>query len=152
MFYVWVYNPSDPDLNYITTAQVEQVESKYWNVYAWLNDDTDWSPYAGMLYEIGDVNDDGQIKISDVTALINYLMSGDASGINLGAADCNGDGQVKISDVTALISYLMNGTWLNKAPAMNAQDHTVRQNGIHRRDLPDMTRLELEPPVKKRGK
>jgi len=59
----------------------------------------------------GDVNGDDQIKIGDVTALINYLMSGNASGINLQAADCNQDGQVKIGDVTALISYLMNGVW-----------------------------------------
>ena len=59
----------------------------------------------------GDVNGDGQVKISDVTALINYLLSGDASAINLQAADCNQDGQVKISDVTALINYLLSSTW-----------------------------------------
>ena len=59
----------------------------------------------------GDVNGDGQVKISDVTALINYLLSGEASGINLQAADCNLDGQVKIGDVTALINYLLSGTW-----------------------------------------
>ena len=59
----------------------------------------------------GDVNGDGQVKISDVTALINYLLSGDASAINLQAADCNQDGNVKIGDVTALINYLLSGTW-----------------------------------------
>ena len=53
----------------------------------------------------GDVNGDGQVKISDVTALINYLLSGDASAINLQSADANQDGHVKISDVTALINY-----------------------------------------------
>ena len=62
-------------------------------------------------YLRGDVNGDGQVKISDVTALINYLLSGEASGINLQAADCNLDGQVKIGDVTALINYLLSGTW-----------------------------------------
>ena len=61
----------------------------------------------------GDVNGDGQVKIGDVTALISFLLSGDASGINLQAADCNGDGQVKIGDVTALISLLLSGTWNN---------------------------------------
>ena len=59
----------------------------------------------------GDVNGDGQVKISDVTALINYLLSGDASAINLQSADANQDGHVKISDVTALINYLLSGTW-----------------------------------------
>ena len=59
----------------------------------------------------GDVDGDGQVKISDVTALINYLLSGDASAINLQAADCDQDGNVKISDVTSLINYLLSGSW-----------------------------------------
>ena len=59
----------------------------------------------------GDVNKDGQVTISDVTALINYLLTQDASGINLDAADCNQNGSVNISDVTALINFLLSGTW-----------------------------------------
>jgi surface protein len=59
----------------------------------------------------GDVNSDGQMKIDDVTALINYLLSGDASAINLQAADCDQDGNVKVGDVTALINYLLSSTW-----------------------------------------
>ena len=59
----------------------------------------------------GDVNGDGQVKIGDVTALINYLLSGDALGINLQAADCDQNGEIKIGDVTALINYLLSGSW-----------------------------------------
>ena len=59
----------------------------------------------------GDVNGDGSVNISDVTALIDYLLGGDASGINLNAADCTQDGSVNISDVTALIDHLLGGTW-----------------------------------------
>ena len=59
----------------------------------------------------GDVNGDGSVNISDVTALINYLLSGNAVGVNLGGADVNQDGNVNISDVTALINYLLSGTW-----------------------------------------
>ena len=59
----------------------------------------------------GDVNGDGSVNISDVTALIDYLLSGTVSGINLGGADCNSDGSVNISDVTALIDYLLSGHW-----------------------------------------
>ena len=55
----------------------------------------------------GDVNCDGKVTISDVTALINLLLSGTAT------ADCDldGDGQVTISDVTALINYLLSHQW-----------------------------------------
>ena len=56
----------------------------------------------------GDVNGDGQVKIDDVTALINLLLSGNTSAP---AADCNQDGKVAIGDVTALINYLLSSTW-----------------------------------------
>ena len=59
----------------------------------------------------GDVNGDGSVNISDVTTLIDYLLSGNASGINVTAADCNQDGSVNISDVTCLIDYLLGGNW-----------------------------------------
>ena len=59
----------------------------------------------------GDVNGDNNVTIADVTALIDYLLSGDASSVNLGAADCNQDNGVSIADVTALIDYLLSGSW-----------------------------------------
>ena len=59
----------------------------------------------------GDVNGDGSVNINDVTALIDYLLSGDESGINLAAVNCNGDSDVNIADVTALIDYLLSRTW-----------------------------------------
>ena len=59
----------------------------------------------------GDVNGDSSVNISDVTALIDYILSGNASGINLSGADCNQDSSVNISDVTALIDYILSGRW-----------------------------------------
>lgn len=62
---------------------------------------------GGNDYLVGDVDGDGQVNISDVTALIDYLLSGNASSVSVTNADCDGDGQVNISDVTALIDYLL---------------------------------------------
>ena len=59
----------------------------------------------------GDVNGDNNVNISDVTTLIDYLLSGNASGISLSGADCNQDGSINISDVTALIDYLLSNHW-----------------------------------------
>ena len=59
----------------------------------------------------GDVNDDGSVNIADVTSLIDYLLSSNASGANLSAADCNQDTSINIADVTALIDYLLSGNW-----------------------------------------
>ena len=60
---------------------------------------------------LGDVNSDHNVSIGDVTALIDYLLSGDETGINLSAADCTHDNNVSIGDVTALIDYLLSGSW-----------------------------------------
>ncbi|MBO4803738.1 MAG: dockerin type I repeat-containing protein [Muribaculaceae bacterium] len=65
----------------------------------------------GSSVLLGDVNNDGAIDISDATALINYLLSGDATGLNLENANCDQAGGVDISDATALINYLLNGSW-----------------------------------------
>ncbi len=59
----------------------------------------------------GDVNGDGSVNISDVTALIDYLLTSNASGISLSGADCNQDGSINISDVAALIDRLLIGSW-----------------------------------------
>ena len=62
----------------------------------------------GYTYERmrGDVNGDGYINISDVIALINYLLTDDSSAIYLVNADMTGEGDVNITDATSLITKL----------------------------------------------
>ena len=59
------------------------------------------------VYQLGDVNMDGDVNIADVTALIDYLLNGDDSAIDLTAANVNEDNSVDISDVTHLIDMLL---------------------------------------------
>ena len=59
----------------------------------------------------GDVNMSNDVTIADVTALIDYLLSNDASNINLVNANCNQDQDISIADVTALIDFLLSGAW-----------------------------------------
>lgn len=61
--------------------------------------------------DLGDVNSDGYVNISDVTVLIDYLLSGSPLGVNQIGADCNYDSKINISDVTTLIDYLLSGKW-----------------------------------------
>ena len=56
---------------------------------------------------LGDVNNDGFVTISDVTMLIDFLLSG--GDINERAADLTQDGSISIADVTALIDMLLSG-------------------------------------------
>ena len=52
---------------------------------------------------VGDVNEDGFVNITDVTDLIDMLLSDNTKP----SGDVNGDGQINITDVTDLIDILL---------------------------------------------
>ena len=62
----------------------------------------------------GDVNNDGEVNIGDVTVLISHVLNGDfveSPGFNPANADVTHDGDYSIADITVLISYVLKGTW-----------------------------------------
>ena len=59
-------------------------------------------------YLLGDLNCDGEVNISDVTTLIDILLSDGIDADTLRRGDLNGDGEVNISDVTVLIDILLS--------------------------------------------
>ncbi len=63
-------------------------------------------PDGPMVVEIpGDVNGDGYVTAADVTALYDYMLSGDDSHLVNG--DQNGDGSITSTDVTAVYNILL---------------------------------------------
>ena len=56
----------------------------------------------------GDINGDGVVNVSDVTALINKILG--LSGYSNTACDINGDGVVNVSDVTDLINMILKSS------------------------------------------
>ena len=60
------------------------------------------------VVQLGDVNNDGQINIGDVTALISYVLTSNPTGLNIANADINQDQSINIGDVTHLISMVLN--------------------------------------------
>lgn len=57
----------------------------------------------------GDVNGDGQVSISDVSSLIDLLLTGDTTIEDSPGADVNLDGIISIADVSELIDLLLTG-------------------------------------------
>ena len=53
----------------------------------------------------GDINGDGRVNVSDVTALINMILG--VIPKDEARADINGDGKINVSDVTALINIIL---------------------------------------------
>ena len=59
---------------------------------------------------LGDANGDGDVDISDVVAVVNYILNDGASGnFVIENADVNGDGTVDISDVVGIVNIILNG-------------------------------------------
>ena len=100
-----LYNTGES--NVFTSAHAATAAAKYWDPYR----------YNGSAWVLitattrGDVDGNGKVSIDDVTALINYLLTNNASQIVLENADAYEDGRISIDDVTALINYLLSGTW-----------------------------------------
>ena len=90
-----------------------------WDINEWATEFVPFMPKVDFTYQKGeapevirgDVNMDKNVTIADVTALIDYLLSQNATGISVDAADCNLDRDVTISDVTCLIDFLLGQSW-----------------------------------------
>ena len=59
----------------------------------------------GLVPEPGDLNDDGEVDVTDVVELIDLVLSGSTDP----AADINGDGEVDVTDVAELIDMVLSG-------------------------------------------
>jgi hypothetical protein len=76
-----------------------------------------WLEYTGTAElvlpfeatKIGDVNRDGEVNITDVTATIDIILGKETAEDNYDhkAADVNTDGAINITDVTGLIDLIL---------------------------------------------
>jgi hypothetical protein len=66
-----------------------------------------WVTPPDPQFILGDVNKDGNVTISDISALIDLLLAGNPSVDENPGADMNQDGNITIGDVTLLIDYLL---------------------------------------------
>ena len=101
------YNLVDGQTYYVVVWSPYFPNNYDWNWF--LNDPMPFTVDNSATYPqpfiLGDVNDDGEVTIADVTELINKLLSG---AEYMEAADVNLDGKMTIADVTALINMLLS--------------------------------------------
>ena len=85
-------------------AEVQNVRSYIAERFQWM--DNKLGNTSGDHALLGDVNDDGQTNIEDITILTDYLL-GEYKDIYFDAADMDKNGNVSIADLTALIDYIL---------------------------------------------
>ena len=60
----------------------------------------------------GDVNNDGDVNVSDVTLIVNHILDNSIS-INTETGDMDNCGNITISDVTLLVNAILSGSGLS---------------------------------------
>jgi formylglycine-generating enzyme required for sulfatase activity len=92
---------------YITVQAGHSPDSVRW---AWTEETTILIPAKDLPILRGDADGDGNVNISDVAALIDYLLSGNDALVP-GKPDVDLNGAITIADVTTLIDYLLSDRW-----------------------------------------
>ena len=77
----------------------------------------------------GDVNNDGEVSISDVNMVIDIILSG---GYNL-SGDVNGDGEVNINDINSVIDIILGGHEEPDGPVVGGDISMLTKYESHQR-------------------
>ena len=65
-----------------------------------------WKDFKG-IYALGDVNHDGQITISDVMLIVDYILGEKPNGFYLDCADVNKDNMISVADVQIVVKLVV---------------------------------------------
>ena len=56
----------------------------------------------------GDVNGDGEVNVSDIVEIIDYIMEKPSDSFDAAAADLNDDGEINVTDIVKVVSIIMS--------------------------------------------
>ena len=98
---VYVSKSYDDEINYLKDWITRRI--------TWLDGILEYTP-PEPEFKVGDVNNDGEVNIADITDLINILLTHPAlDAETFLRADIDQDNEVTISDITALINLILKG-------------------------------------------
>ena len=63
---------------------------------------------SSEMVTLGDVNNDGEVDLTDVVLIFDYFMGEELTDFVEEAADFNGDGDVDLTDVVLVFDYFMD--------------------------------------------
>lgn len=57
---------------------------------------------------LGDANGDGNVNVTDIVEIVNYIMEKPSDRFVAAAADLNGDGYINVTDIVKVVSIIMS--------------------------------------------
>ena len=84
-------------------------KANYWKNFTIVED-------AVIEREPGDLNGDGEIDITDIVAVISYILDEAPEGFDADAADVNKDGNIDIADIVSIIDLILTDESAASAP------------------------------------
>ena len=117
-------------------------EAQYPGVYSKIHSRLDWffsyigEPETEFIPDLyGDVNFDGQLNVTDIVLLVNFVLGGLLTEEELITADINQDGTLNILDVIQVVSEILGTTfgqsviWLEQNyPELQVRDRLSKLN------------------------
>ena len=107
----------------------------------------------------GDANSDGNVNVTDIVEIVNYILGHPSAKFNKVAADVNGDGVVNVTDIVSVVNIILSSNareLTNRAAATNnlklsggsiklrnAENYTAAQFDIHLTDGSTVNYLSL---------
>lgn len=71
---------------------------------------------------LGDIKGNGEVTVTDVSNLIDYLLHKKVSNFTMHAADINGDGKISVTDISILIDILLHKTVFGEKQALKIEE------------------------------
>lgn len=78
---------------------------------------------------LGDVNGDGMLSVTDVTYLVDYILGNSSDNFIFENADVSWDGIISVSDVTGLVDMVLNGGLSQIKIVVNTGDGSIIYDG-----------------------
>ena len=61
------------------------------------------------LKTCGDVNGDGSLSVSDVTAMVNYVLGISVDNFDISVSDLDGNNEISVADIMQLVTMILDG-------------------------------------------